>query len=189
MLFRSVKIARRRDQISLAAHSSLPLKAIAGPFVFADQLDLDQGVTELHEEEGAAHWEQDVLSLSICYALVHSEVLRLVDQCVLGSDIVICDALARRIVLLFSILRYVPSDAVRDTLLAAGESITVPWAKTLEEIYKKLAPSEAAYRCGLVYMCLQLSALLGDVTLVAEESEDYLKSKFNGSSVVKFTPC
>ena len=149
--------------------------------MLADQLDLDQGATERHEEEGAAHWEQDTLSLSMCHDLVHSEVLRLIDQWVLSSNIGVRDALASQIALLTSILRYVPSDAVRDTLLAADESITAPWAKTLEEIYKKLAPHEAAYQCGLVYMCLQLAVLQGKVTIVAKESEDFLQGIFDQS--------
>ena len=118
----------------------------------------------------------------MCHVLVQLEILRLVDRWVSNRLRGVRNVLARPIAVLFSILRCVPSDMTRDTLLSLDESITLRWAKTLEEAYKKLAPHKDAYRCGLAFMCVQLAALLGRATFVTEQGSHLLQGTFSAAS-------
>ena len=66
-----------------------------------------------------------------------------------------------RIVILLCLMRVVPSDDLRVAVRALGIEFAKRWAETLQTLFRKLAPHDAAHRSGLVSMCVETARLFG----------------------------
>ena len=126
--------------------------------------------TRGHEEFERPHaalcqaWESDPITYEICHALIRSDILTLADDWVAVDDNDYRPAMTERMTILLSMLRVVPSSGTRQAVPESGSRLSEPWAKTLTEVYRKLAPHDAAYSQGLIPMCVELAGCLCDVT-------------------------
>ena len=73
---------------------------------------------------------------------------------------------------LFNLLRIIPSDEALQAAREAGANLTLPLAEALEEVYQKLAPHKAAYKYGLVSLCVEMSRRLGPVKFGCWDEEN-----------------
>ena len=86
-------------------------------------------------------WESDPITYEICHSLVQTDLFSLTDDWVSITDAEdYREAVAKRITILFALLRIIPSEAVSDVVSNSGQALTVTWAKTMGIVYQRLAP-------------------------------------------------
>ena len=114
-------------------------------------------------------------SLEVCHALIRSDLLSLVDDWhSLQADERARKVVAQRIALLICVIRIRPSSATHQAAVLAGETLTLPWAETMMEVYRKLAPHKAAYENGLVTICVEVCRRLGPVSFRREAGKEHI---------------
>ena len=107
-------------------------------------------------------WERDPVAYEVCHGLVRSDVLTLADDWVsVVDDPRQRKIVTKRIAILLSLLRVVPSEDIRLSVSGLGHQFTKQWADTLEELFRRLSPHDAAHRDGLVLMCVEMASFLG----------------------------
>ena len=139
-----------------------------GPFLLVwDVANFQQSYTALQDG-----WQSDPVSYEICCSLVCADVLALVDEWILAADDPAARAvIGERVSKLLCLLRIIPTERVFLAVNDAGRNITTRWVDTLQEVYRKLAPHDAAYWEGLMSMCVELARLLGPVAFKLEGAE------------------
>ena len=112
-------------------------------------------------------WESDSISLEICHTVMSSDLLSLVDDWIHRAEDVNDHhrrTAAEGIALFLCLPRIVPTKDVRHAVRNTGPGLTLRWAETLQEVYRRLASHGAAYSNGLVSMCVCLARFLGPVS-------------------------
>ena len=140
-----------------------------GPF-----LPAEVGTDEFWDEYQAvfAEWDTNPAFLEVWHALLQINLLSLVEDWLAAkSDTILRKSVAEKIAMIFSIWRLIPTDDIRRSSGSNVAECMEPWAKTLETIYQKLMPHEAATADGLVPMCIELCRLLGPVVFECNQGE------------------
>ena len=141
---------------------------IVGPFIYVPH---DDAVL-------LPGWESDPIALSVCHAVLRAALVSLVHAWL--SSNASSDSrrrITQQILLLFTLLRLIPSGDAFDAVRYCGTDLTRQWAGTMEEIYPLLAPHKNAYIDGLVPLCVVLCRLLGPVTFAGDGGEQCIIGK------------
>ena len=120
-------------------------------------------------------WERDPVAYEVCHALICSDLLVLADDWVFsGAD----SAVAERMAILLCLLRVVPTEDVYGATLCLRHEFTAQWTNTIHELFRKLVSHSAAYRQGLVPMCIEMACRIGPVEFTIENGEHRMTSTF-----------
>ena len=119
-----------------------------------------------------AKWESDTAYFIVWHSLLRSDLLSLVDDWLsVMADTSVRQTVAKRIAFVFIIWRFAPVYNVSEALRLSGAELAADWAQTLQVVYHKLGPHEAASSDGLTPMCVELCRLLGPVRFQHAEGE------------------
>ena len=156
-------------------HSPFQLYNILGPFIdttIGGGNQLKQKYMPLCQA-----WEKDPIAYEICHSLVQTDLLSLTDDCIsITHGEADRKAVAKRITILLTLLRIVPSNAVCNVVSNSGQALTETWAKTMENVYRLLAAHADAYSTGLTPMCIEIARSLGSVAFADEHGEHRMTS-------------
>ena len=179
VMVRSIFLNGWRYPLAFCAGPESPFRPgdILGPFL---DTRAHRELQEQYPMLAGGAWESDPVTYELCHGLLRSDLLALADQWVaLAGEPETAVRVADRIAHLLCLLRIVSTQAVYDTVSDAGRTLTRPFAKTLNKMFQKLGPHDAAYAGGIMSMCVELAHLLGPVEFKREEREQRITSTYD----------